>query len=261
MLALLALAVVTPEVILGGQKQMVYGLKNEPILLMSYYIFVEEKANEFGSSTNVYAQRLGYTSSKVKQDVLNNQLVYYYESEGRTKRDYKKEFDPGVAASERTWIDPSNGHILRQIFTVEMPKTGERIVEAIYGTKTVELSIKEDGKERTSTLYPDEGCQPFFERFKPMIVDGKTVLKEKTFFVLDPVTLSYVKGSVRPGSRFEGTILLKKMRGNLFHVEIGGRKQRVYITDKEDMVKIDLTEDTYFQIDSLPAHMMPGGGG
>lgn len=258
MLALLALAAMaSPEVILGGQKQVIYGLKSEPIVMMSYFIWIEEKANEFGSSTNVYSQRLGYTASKVKQDVFNNKVVFYYESDGRTKRDHKKEFDTGVGASERAWIDPDTGQILRQIFTVEMPKTGQRTVEAIYGTKTVELAITEGGKERTTTLYMDEGCQLFFERFKPLMVDGKAIMPKKNFAVLDPYTLSYVKGSVRAGSRFETTILLKKMKGNLFHIEIGNQRQRVYITDKLEMVKIDVTDDTFFQVDSLP--MQPGG--
>jgi hypothetical protein len=260
--ALLALAVLAqPEVLLGGQKQVVFGLKPEPSLILSYYIWIEDKPNDYGSSTNVYAQRLGYTGSRVKYDVFNNQRVYCFETDGRTKKDYKKEFDTGVLATEKAWIDPETGHILRQIFTVEMPKTGERIVEAIYGTKTVELSIKEGGKETTTTLYPDGGCQPFFERFKPMVVDGKVVLKEKNFLVLNPYTLSFVKGSATVGGRFDGTILLKRMQGNLYNIFIDGQRQRVYITDKKDLVKIDITDTTYFQVDSVPDSMLPGGVG
>ncbi len=260
MLALLALAVSTPQVILGGHKQMIYGLKPEATVILSYYIWIEEKPNEYGSSTNVYAQRLGFTGCRVKQSIFNNQVVHYFETDGRTKRDHKKEQDIGIAASEQTWIDPANGQILRQVFLVDMPKTGARVVEAIYGTKTVELSINELGKERNLTLYPEGGCQPFFERFKPMIVDGKTVMKEKKFAVLDPYTLSYVEGTATIGSRFEGSILLTKMRGNLFNFVIGGQRQRAYITDKLDLVKVDITEETYFQIDSLPVSMQPGGG-
>lgn len=261
MIAFLALAVMAqPEVILGGQKQVIYGLKPDPPLVMSYYIWIEDKPNEYGSSTNVYSQRLGYTASRVKHDVFNNQRVFYFETDGRTKRDHKKEFDSGVSASERAWIDPENGHILRQIFTVEMPKTGERTVEAIYGTKTVELFIKENGKESQMTLYPEGGCQPFFDRFKPMVVDGKVVTREKSFLVLDPYNLSFVKASALVGSRFDGTILLKRMKGNLYHLTVNGHKQRVYITDQNDLVKVDVTDATYFQVDSLPASLQPGGG-
>jgi hypothetical protein len=262
LVSLIALAVLAqPEVILGGQKQVIMGLKPEPTQVLSYYIWVEEKPNDYGSSTNVYAQRMGYTASKVKYDIFNSQKVFYFETDGRTKKDIKKEIDPGVSALEKTWIDPENGHILKQVFSVEMPKTGERVVEAIYGTKSVELNIKENGKETNSTLYPEGGCQPFFERFKPMVVDGKVVLREKNFYVLDPYTLSFVKGSATVGSRFDGTILLKKMQGNLYHITINGQRQRAYITDFNELVKIDLTESTYFQIDALPARLTPGGGG
>ncbi len=260
MISLLVTAVLAPQVILGGQKQIIYGLKPEPPLILSHYIWIEDKPNEWGSSTNVYAQRLGYTGARVKYDVFNSQRVFLFETDARTKKDHKKELDPGVGATERAWIDPENGHILKQVFTVEMPR-GDRTVEAIYGTKTVELAITENGKERALTLYPDGGCQPFFDRFKPMVEEGKVVLKEKSFLVLDPYTLSFQKGNARAGSRFDGSILQTKMKGNLFHIEIGGLRQRAFITDQHDLVKIDLTEETYFQIDSLPASLMPGGGG
>ena len=261
MLTLVALAAVAPQVILGGQKQIIYGLKPEPTTLLSYFVWVEEKPNEYGSSTNVYAQRLGYTGARVREDIFNSERVFLFETDGRTKKDFKKEFDIGVGASEKCWIDPATGHILKQVFTVEMPKTGERIVEAIYGTKTVELSIKENGKERALTLYPEEGCQPFFDRFKPMIVDGNTVIREKKFAILDPYSLSYVWGSALPGSRFDGPIMTHRMKGNLFHLTINGQKQRVYVTDKQELVKIDVGEDTYFQVDALPPSMQLGGGG
>jgi hypothetical protein len=253
LLTLVALAaIVQPQVVLGGHKQIVFGLKPEPPVVLSYYIWVEEKPNEWGSSTNVYAQRLGFSACRVKEDVFNSQKVFYFETDGRTKFDKQKEFDAGVGAYERAWIDPENGHILRQYFMVNMPKTGERIVEAIYGTKTVELSIKEEGKERTSTLYVEGGCQPFFDRFKPMVADGKVVMKRKDYLVLDPITLGFVKGSAEVGSRFETTIMNIKMRGNLYSVFVNGARQRAYVTDKGDLVKVDLTEDTYLQVDAVP---------
>ena len=253
MIALLALAAVAlPEVVLGGHKQVIFGLKPEATQVLSYYVWVEEKPNEYGSSTNVYAQRLGYASVKVGYDVMNSQRVFLFETDGRTKLDKMKEYDAGVAAGEKAWVDPETGHILRQIFTVEMPKTGQRVVEAVYGTKTVELSIKEGGKERATTLYVDGGCQPFFDRFKPMVVDGNVVMKEKNYWVLDPYTLSYTKGSANVGGRFESTILLKKMRGNLYSVFANGKRQRVYVTDSNELVKVDLTDETYLQVDAVP---------
>lgn len=263
MTSLLALAVMTqlPQVVLGGQKQIIYGLKPEPSLVLSYYTWVEEKPNEYGSSTNVYAQRLGYAASKVKRDVFNNEIVSYFETDGRVKKDINKEFDTGISASEKAWVNPETGHIYRQFFTVEMPKIGERVVEAIYGTQTVELTIREGGKSRDLTLHVEGGCLPFFERFKPMVEDGKVIRKEKSFYVLDPYTLSYVKGSATVGNRFDGTILLKKMKGNLFNVTINGNRQRVYITDQNELVKVDISDTNYLQVDALPPSLLPGGGG
>lgn len=251
---LLALAAIVqlPQVVLGGQKQLIYGLIPEPALVLSYYTWVEEKPNEYGSSTNVYSQRLGYAASKVKKDVFNNEVVSYFETDGRVKKDINKEFDIGVSASEKAWVNPETGHIYRQYFTVEMPKTGERVVEAIYGTQTVELTIKEGGKSRDLTLHVEGGCLPFFERFKPMVVGGKVIKKEKNYYVLDPYSLSYVKGSVVAGSRFESTILLKKMRGNVFNLTLDGKRQRAYITDKNELVKVDISDTNYLQVDSLP---------
>jgi hypothetical protein len=52
-----------------------------------------------------------------------------------------------------------------------------------------------------------------------------------------------------------------RMKGNLFHLTINGQKQRVYVTDKQELVKIDVGEDTYFQVDALPPSMQLGGGG
>jgi len=253
LLAVLALAAIAqPEIVMGGQKQVIFGLKPEPSLVLSHYLWVEEARNEFGDPTNVYAQKIGYTATKVSETIFNNQKVFLYVSDARVKRNKMKEYDTGVGASEQAWIDPATGQILRQIFQVEMPRTGDRIVEAIYGTKTVELSIREEGKERSSTLYMEGGCQPFFDRFKPMVVDGKVVLKEKTYLTLNPYTLSFTKGSATVGGRFDTTILLKKMQGNLYNVYTEGVRHRVYITDKNDLVKIDLTDETYLQTDAVP---------
>lgn len=246
--------VITPEphVVLGGHKQIVLGLKPEAPLVLSHYTWVESKANEQGSSTNVYAQRLGYAATRVKNDVINNQVVDLFETDGRLKLDKGKEFDVGIGASETAWINQKSGHIYRQRMTVEIPRIGERTVEAIYGTKTVELSIREGDKVRDLTLNVEGGCQPFFDRFKPMVVDGKVVLREKSFYVLDPYTLSYKKGSVSVGSRFEITVLLKKVKGNLYRFRWDGQDQRIYITDQNDLVKVDLTDKDYLQVDAVP---------
>ena len=142
-----------------------------------------------------------------------------------------------------------------------MPKTGQRVVEAVYGTKTVELSCTEDGKTTDTTLYPTDGCQPFFDRFKPMVEAGKSVLRDKKFYVLDPYTLGYKEVKIVAGSRFEAPILLTKMKGNVFNVTVGDQRRRIYITDFNELVKVDLSEDTYLQIDSLPSRLQPGGGG
>jgi hypothetical protein len=253
LLALVALvAIAKPEIVLGGHKQVIFGLKPEPSLVLSHYIWVEEGRNEFGDATNVYAQKIGYTATKVSTTLFNNQQVFLYMSDARLKNDKLKEYDVGIGASEQAWIDPATGHILRQIFQVEMPRTGIRVVEAVYGTKTVELSVTEEGKTRETTLYVEGGCQPFFDRFKPMVVEGKVVLKEKSYLILNPYNLSYSKGSSNVGGRFEATILLKKMKGNLYNVYTGGNRQRVYITEKNDLVKIDLTDESYLQADTVP---------
>jgi hypothetical protein len=77
-------------------------------------------------------------------------------------------------------------------------------------------------------------------------------MKRKDYLVLDPITLGFVKGSAEVGSRFETTIMNIKMRGNLYSVFVNGARQRAYVTDKGDLVKVDLTEDTYLQVDAVP---------
>jgi hypothetical protein len=245
-------AIAQPEIVLGGQKQVIFGLKPEAALVLSHYLWIEEGKTPLGQATNVYAQKIGYTATRVSETVFNNQRVFLYVSDARVKKDPLKEYDAGVGASEQAWIDPENGHILKQVFQVEMPRTGIRKVEAVYGTQTVELSITEDGKTRDTTLYIEGGCQPFFDRFKPMVADGKVVLKEKSYLTLNPYNLSYVKGSASVGGRFDTTILLKKMKGNLYSVYVEGKRQRVYVTDKNDLVKVDLTDETYLQTDAVP---------
>jgi len=251
LLALLASVIFArPEPVLGGQKQIILGLEAAPPLVLSYFTWRRSKPNEFGSSTNEYTQRMGYLSAAVKSDVMNNSRVWRFEAEGHTK-DPLKESDLGVAATETTWV-AKDGHILRQVFEVQTPKGVARTVEAIYGTKTVELTITENGQERTATLYPTEGCQSFFDRFKPMVVDGKVVLKDKKFSILDPQTLGIVSCSATVGGRFNGKILLEPAKGTTYDITLGGKRQHVYLDERNHLLQIDITEDTFFQVDALP---------
>jgi len=260
LVALLALLVLArPDPVLGGQKQIILGVQAEPTAVLSYYIWMRSKPNEYGSSLNEFAQRMGYTAAGVKNDIFNNSRVLRFETDARSK-DPEKEIDNGIGASEKDWLAP-DGHILRQIMVVTTPKNGERTVEAIYGTKTIEVSVTENGVEKTTTVYPEDGCQTFFDRFKPMVVDGKVVLNSKTFSILDPVTLGIVPCKAEVAGRFSGMILQTKMNGTTFDITIGGKRQRAYLADGIDLVKIDITQDSYFQIDSLPTRMMPNHGG
>jgi len=259
MLAALALlAIMTPDPVLGGHKQIVLGLAADPPQVLSYNIWMRSKPNKYGFSLDEYAQRMGYSSTGVKQDVFNNSRVLRFETDARSKNP-EKDSDPGIGAAETLWVD-SDGHFLRQLISVQTPKNGERLVDAVYGTKTIEVSVKENGKETTTTLYPEGGCQPFFDRFKPMVVDGKVVLKDKKFSLLNPYTLGIIPCQAQVGGRFNGVILQTKMKGNTYDITIGGKRQRAYLADGNFLVKIDITEETYFQIDSLPTGMQAGGG-
>lgn len=259
MLALVALlALATPDPILGGQKQIILGLKAEPTTVLSYYIWMKSKPNEFGFSTDEYAQRMGFLSAGVHNDVFNNDRVLRFEADGRSK-DPQKEFDAGKGVNEQMWVG-ADGHILRHFIRVQTPKGRDRVLDIVYGTKSIEISVTDDGVEKTTTMYPEGGCQPFFDRFKPMVVDGKVVMKEKKFSLLDPFTLGVIEGKAELAGRFDGMILQTHMKGSTFDITIGGKKQRAYLDSLNNLVKIDITDETYFQIDALPDNVKRGGG-
>lgn len=259
MLALVALlAIARPDPVFGGQKQIVFGLSVEPPQLLSYFIWMRSKPNEYGFSTDEYTQRMGYLTAAVRDDIFNNARVLRFDGDARAK-DPQKDSDNGIGVAEKVWVD-SEGHFLRHLMSVPTPKNGQRVVDAVYGTKTIEISVTENGKETTTTLYPEGGCQPFFDRFKPMVVNGKVVLKDKKFNLLDPYTLGIVPCRAEVAGRFNGMIIQTKMKGNTYDITIGGKRQRAYMADDKYLVKIDITEESFFQVDALPTGLGPGGG-
>jgi hypothetical protein len=102
------------------------------------------------------------------------------------------------------------------------------------------------------SLFPND-MEKLQLQFKPMIVDGKVVMRDKEYLVYDPFTSGFVKRAAHVGGSFRGSYLQLPFEGS--HVDFEGLmtgKVKAYISKEGDLVKLDLPQNRYVILSSTP---------
>jgi hypothetical protein len=261
---------------LGGQQEIAYGLTPKSQTIVGLYVNRNMAPNEFGRVTGFYEIRLGHMGWKVSRDIFNSQPCLVFESDARTSqrgkytRSQEEAEATGIFVTQKVkiWVS-EQGKIMRENISQESPR-GTYFVDAIFGTETVELSGDLAGVKKDMTMYPQGGTVMFDNFFKPMIKDGKVLMEDKEFYLIDPVTMGIRKCKAHVKGRFAGEVMREKFKGHTIEITTPEDKQVAYVSQEGDLLRVDLPSDRYLLLEYLPASRDPlqkinirgtGGGG
>jgi hypothetical protein len=155
--------------------------------------------------------------------------------------------------SKQQWWVLADGTILRHYYMLQTPD-GTQSADCTYGKDSIQRRYTDAAGQITfGEIFPSCGMEALHAQFKPMLVDGKVVLREKKYTVLNPLTGGLEDYVVYPAGTFKGEWLSATFKGKLFNID--GPKhtsEKVFIDDTGDLVKVNLSEEKYFVIVTLP---------
>jgi hypothetical protein len=202
--------------------------------------------------------RVGNTTWSVKPSVFGDQLGYVLESDGIRNQKASIKVAPNQALENnvrntlyRQYFVNEKGEILYEEARAVNGK-GRFSMQATYGKDSFDLRIEDARGVRTSTVNPGCGIEGLNEMFKPMIKGQDILLKEKTFYVLDPYTGTPQKYVAKVAGRFSGKYSDELYEGRC--VEITGPKevQKAFISYEGVLMKVEATGRYYLHIESAP---------
>jgi hypothetical protein len=248
---------------LGMHQEVACGIKPQKQTILGLYVNRNLPPNEFGRVTAFSEIRLGYMGWKVSNDIFNSEPCLVFESDTKTSQtakfvrsqDEAEKYGTHIVQKVKMWVS-LEGRLMREQISQESPR-GNYFVDAVFGTETVELSGDLNGVKRDTTMYPVGGTVMFDNLFKPMMKDGKVILPEKEFYLIDPVKMTLRKCKAKIRSRFNGELMREKFKGNTIEITTPEDTQVAYISEEGDLLRVDLPDSRFFLMESLPASRDP----
>lgn len=256
-----------PDAIFPGQREVVLGPLPYKEMQMSI-IYSKEKDASFdmkGINPPAWTEfPEGFIKWSVKPDTFAEKPCMVVRLEGVYLPNYRFKFKGGTREVRQTldirgvsqwWVAP-DGTILRQ-FEQRTDSRGVRTANCTYLPDEISVQADNFGKRSAMSLFPAD-MDKLQLQFKPMIVDGKVVMRDKEYLVYDPFTSGFVKRSAHVSSAFRGNFLQLPFEGMSVDFEglIKG-KLKAYISKEGDLVKMDLPNDLFIILSTIP----PGKGG
>jgi hypothetical protein len=179
--------------------------------------------------------KIGYASYSDKPDTFQGQSA--------TRSDSHTVIDAGLMGTalklvtdSTTWTNPS-GRPLKMNFTIESGGRTQK-VDAMFGTKSVVVNVDNNGAKSHNTLAIPAGSI-VDDPITLMLHDHVSQGQKRSFWVLDPMTVSFLKNDVKfdgPSSTIVGG---KKVSANLIEVIDPRTTMRVFVTAKGDLVRVE----------------------
>lgn len=257
---------ITP--IFGGQREVVLGAKPYEITLLGGFYEKDYTGGSINHGQDTQGQyvdsfipggivtkSLGYLDWSTRDDKLLDTPCVTVSSSGKWQQTI------GKKPNEQSWANTgkiqywigNDGKILRQYAQLQTP-AGSQSGDLTFGPDSIQRRYTgTDGKTSFGEIFPSCGMQALNDQFKPMIVDGKVVLRDKDFFRCDPLTGGVQKYSAHISGKFTGTYLDAGFRGTtVVIVDPSGKTQTAFISDDGDLVKVKLDDDRFFVINTVP---------
>jgi len=261
--------------IMGGQRELILGPKQEDsTLLNGYYdrdvaahpLFTPDNTGGYVESWNPggsVEDSLGYFDCATKTDSLFNQACLAITTTAKWnqtigRKPHQIKFSD--YAKEEWWVT-ADGKILREYAMLQTPQ-GTQTADCAYGKDSIQRRYTGlDGQTSFGEIFPVCGMDALNDRFKPMLADGKLLMREKVFNAIDPLTGGMEKYTVRTAGTFKGNWLFAWFEGRLFDIE-GPNKlfEKVFLDNTGDLVKVALTDEKYFVINVIPSSHLDENG-
>lgn len=254
--------------IVGGQREVVLGPKPAESMLLNGYYEKEVSAKHVatGDNTGGYVdswvpggtseENLGYFDCSTRSDNLFGKpcMVVTTTAKWNQRIGKKQQQLKFQNYAKQQWWVAADGKILRNYSALQTPE-GMQSGDCTYGKDSLQRRYTSAKGETTfGEIFPACGMEALNDQFKPMIVDGKMVLREKEFYVANPLTGGLDKYYVRSAGTFRGELMNATFKGRVFEIN-GPNKltQKAFIDDSGDLVRVNLTDEKYFVISVVPS--------
>ena len=238
---------------LPGYLEIATGLRTCPDTVMALAFGKSYEADFSGGGVaggSFAAYNFGFIRFSTSEETLSGQSVWHVHWTGRTISHHGTNRFLLDAATDY-WVETS-GKILRETAS-KVSYFGASEATCDYFSDHLELSRKINGKSSSQSIFPAPSMMDQLnDQFKPMLVDGKIVQREKTFALLDLYSGGFAMRSARIGGTFEAKEFDQKFHGHQVVIEFDRYRQSASISDDNDLVRVDLQNGRSIEMMRLP---------
>lgn len=179
--------------------------------------------------------KIGYSSYASMPERLNGNAT--------TRTDSSTVMDTGllgttmkIEMTSTTWTT-TKGAPIRMKFTMSSGGRTQK-VDAVFGNGKVVATVDNSGHKSSKTL-PIPGGTVVDDPLTLVVNGGMKVGATKSLYVLDPMTVSFIKNDVRLIGKAQADVHGKKVDSTLVEIADPRATMRVYLTGKGDLVRAD----------------------
>lgn len=270
------------EAYLAGQLEAVVGLRTHATVVLGQYIhrtakpisdlsgYLEMNPRDSMAKTPV---KVGYTAYKVTNSTYEGKQCLLFESDG-TRNRIREYLNSGgfreinttpLQRYRKVWLT-AEGAPMRELAGFRNHQ-GTWEVDAKFLKEEVEVTVAHPKGKKTTTLFPAGGIELFANEFKPMVDGERVLMAEKKYSRLDPITGGVVSITAKLGTKWEGSMFLKKFSGHRVDFTIDNRYEVAWVTNGMDLLQVNVSNGESLMADIDPTEgkggvsRVKGGGG
>ncbi len=159
-----------------------------------------------------------------------------------TKSDSRTEMNLGLLGTpmkievvSSTWVS-KQGRPLKMTFAMSSGGRAQHVL-AMFGQKQVQVDVDNGGAKSHRVLDIPKGGSITDDPLTVVLSDKMAVGKTRSFYVLDPTTLSFLKNDVKVVGPSETEVHGKRIRANLVEIADPRATVKVYLSAKGDLVE------------------------
>ena len=249
--------------VFAGAQEFAMGIKRQQSRTMGLFVNQLE-SGAYGDKIpiNYNDVRVGHTMWSVSPGVYGSSSCMAISCDASRNQawEYRKTIYGLKHKASRTWYVDDNGKLLGETCDVEMA-TGRWTMDVSYGAEEYTVTSSGPNKpRRTMTVTPGCGIEALtLAPFKPMLKpdpagkESEVLMKEKEFYLLDPVSAAPVKYVARVSGSFSGEMFERKWTGREVEIVGGTEKFTAWLTHDGMWIKAVLASaGTYLILDQKP---------